>query len=85
MDVKKIFITVTLAALAGMVMGGIFGVVAAKLTPDFFRHIIPWQDVEPVGFATFAGATIGVILGGGLGCFAIIIQIFLARKKKSDS
>src|ERR1041385_1512096 len=70
MTIKKTFITVTVAALAGLAMGGLFGFGAGKITPDFFRHIIPWQDVEPVGFATFSGATAGVLLGGGLGCFA---------------
>jgi len=82
MTTKQIFITVTVAALAGMVMGGVFGLVAGKITPDFFRHIMPWQDVEPAGFAAFCGATAGVLLGGGLGCFGIIIQFILVWKKK---
>lgn len=81
---KKIFLTVTVSSLVGMVMGGLFGLVAAKLTPDFFRHIVPWSDVEPVGFATFAGAVAGVLLGGALGCFGIVVQIISERKKKSD-
>ena len=79
---KHIFIVVTGCALAGMLLGGSFGFAAGKITPDFFRHIIPWQDVEPVGVATFFGATSGVLLGGGLGCFAIIVQgIFLWRRR----
>ena len=82
MPVKKTFITVTASALVGLVMGGVFGFAVGKITPDFFRHIIPWQDVEPVGFATFAGATAGVLLGGGLGCFAIVIQFVLEFKRK---
>ena len=82
MTVKKTFITVTAAALVGLVMGGVFGFAVGKITPDFFRHIIPWQDVEPVGFATFGGATTGVLLGGGLGCFAVIIQFILELRKK---
>jgi hypothetical protein len=82
MTIKKTFITVTIAALAGMVMGGGFGFVAGKIAPDFFRHVIPWQDVEPVGFATFGGATIGVLLGGGLGCFGVIIQFILELRRK---
>ena len=80
--IRKTFITVTVAALAGLVMGGVFGFAAGKITPDFFRHIIPWQDVEPVGFATFAGATAGVLLGGGLGCFGVIIQLILEWRKR---
>jgi len=82
---KKIFLTVTITALVGMVLGGLFGFASGKITPDFFRHIIPWQDVEPVGVATFFGATAGVILGGGLGSFGIIIQTILELKKKRDA
>jgi hypothetical protein len=83
MTIQRTFITVTAAALAGLVMGGLFGFGAGKITPDFFRHIIPWQDVEPVGFATFAGATVGVVLGGGLGCFGIILQFIFESRRKS--
>ena len=73
---------VTCCALAGMALGGLFGFAAGKITPDFFRHIIPWQDVEPVGMATFFGATAGVLLGGGLGCFGILIQFILQWRKR---
>ena len=75
MSIKKTFLIVTLGALAGLAMGGSFGLVAGIITPDFFRHVIPWQDVAPLGFATFCGATIGVLLGGGLGCLAVILQL----------
>jgi hypothetical protein len=79
---KHIFLIVTGCALAGMILGSLFGFAAGKITPDFFRHVIPWQDVEPVGVATFFGATAGVLLGGGLGCFGIIIQFFLQWRKR---
>ena len=82
MTIRKTFITVTVAALAGMVMGGVFGFAAGKMTPDFFRHIIPWQDVEPVGFATFSGAMVGVLLGGGLGCFGVLLQFIIEWRRK---
>lgn len=82
---KNVFITVTVASLIGMVMGGMFGFAAGKVTPDFFRHVIPWQDVEPVGMATFVGATAGVILGGGLGCFGILVQTILEWRRKRDA
>ncbi|HEX3797292.1 MAG TPA: hypothetical protein VH413_01220 [Verrucomicrobiae bacterium] len=79
---KQIFFVVTGCALAGMVMGGLFGVAAGKLAPEFFRHIIIWQDVEPVGFAAFCGATIGILLGGGLGCFGVVLQTIAQWRKK---
>lgn len=82
MTTRNIFVTVSLAALSGLVMGALFGLGAGKLTPDFFRHIILWQDIEPVGFATFCGATIGVLLGGALGCFAVLIQFILEWRRK---
>ena len=81
---KYVFLVVTGCALAGMVMGGLFGCASGKVTPDFFKHFMPWQDVEPVGIATFFGATVGVILGGGLGCFAITIQGVLKWKNRSN-
>ena len=82
MTINKIITTVTGIAFSGMFMGGVFGFIAGKITPDFFHHVIPWQDVEPVGFATFGGATVGVLLGGGLGCFAVIIQLILELRRK---
>lgn len=82
MNWKHTFFVVTGCALAGMVMGGLFGGVSGRIASDFFRHLIPWQDVEPVGFAAFLGATTGVILGGGLGCFAILLQFALLWKKR---
>lgn len=63
-------------------MGGAFGWAAGKITPDFFGHLIPWRDVEPVGFAMFLGATVGVVLGGGLGCFGIVVQGLLQWRKQ---
>jgi NhaP-type Na+/H+ or K+/H+ antiporter len=71
---KSIFSVVTIAAVLGRVMGGLFGLAAGRLAPEFFRHLIPWQDVEPGGMATLLGATAGVLLGGALGCFGVIVQ-----------
>ncbi len=79
---KKIFAAVTIAALGGMIMGGLFGLAAGRLAPDFFRHLIPWQDVEPAGFAVLLGATAGVLLGGALGCFGVIVQGLLQWKAR---
>jgi len=79
------FLVVTGCAIAGMVMGGLFGFASGNLTPDFFRHLIPWQDVEPVGLAIFFGATAGVVLGGGLGCFGIVIEFVLQWRRRGPA
>lgn len=85
MSWKQVFCVVTGCALAGMLLGGAFGWLSGRITPDFFRHLIPWKDVEPVGLAIFLGATAGVLLGGGLGCFAIIVQSLLLVRRRSDA
>ena len=82
MTIRSTFITVTAAALVGLVMGGVFGFAAGKLTPEFFFSLLPWQVVYPVWFATFGGATVGVLLGGGLGCFGVLLQFILEWRKK---
>ncbi len=89
MTIKATLLIITGSALAGMFMGGLFGLASGSMTPDFFRHIIPWQDVQPVGFATFLGATVGVVLGGGMGCFAVMVDaiktwIKAAKSPKSE-
>jgi hypothetical protein len=82
---KGIFGAVTIAALVGMLMGGLFGLAAGKLAPDFFHRLIPWQDVEPVGMATLLGATAGVLLGGALGCFGVVVQTAMQWKSRGGS
>jgi hypothetical protein len=81
MSISTILKTIIGSALAGMVMGGLFGFASGSMTPDFFGHLIPWQDVKPIGFATFLGATVGVVLGGGMGCFAILVHVALHWRK----
>jgi membrane protein YqaA with SNARE-associated domain len=81
---KQIFAAVTGSALAGMVLGGLFGYFSGKLTPDFFARLIPWRDVEPIGLATFFGATVGIVLGGALGCFGIIIQTIVQMRREKE-
>ena len=78
----KTFGAVASGSLAGMVMGGTFGYGSGRIPPDFFQHLIPWQDVEPVGFATFLGATVGVVLGGGLATFGVLLQVVLTWRKR---
>ena len=80
MNATKVFLLVTSSSMAGLVLGGLFGCAAGLLTPDLFRDIIPWRNVEPIGVATFFGAVAGVLLGGGLGVFAVVVQLFSAFK-----
>lgn len=79
---KSVFLIVTGCAMAGMVMGGLFGFASGIITPKFFSHIIPWSDVEPVGVATFFGATAGILLGGALGCFGLLVQIIMECRRR---
>ena len=72
----RVFLIVTSGALAGMVLGGTFGFASGSIAPTFFRHVIPWVDVEPRGVATILGAVAGVLLGGGLAIFGLVIQAF---------
>lgn len=67
--------------MAGMVLGGLFGFGSGSIAPSFFAHLIPWNDVEPRGIATVFGGIAGVLLGGGLATFGILVQIWMERKK----
>ena len=81
----RIFTIVSAGALAGMVMGGLFGFAAGSMAPTFFGHLIPWTDVEPRGIATVGGGTVGVLLGGGLAVFALLSQLALTRRSRPPS
>lgn len=83
----RIFALVTVGALIGMGMGGLFGFAAGTLTPTFFARFIPWNDVEPIGFACVLGATGGLLLGGGLAVFSLLLQLALrlAARAKGDT
>lgn len=85
MSIVNLLVVITGSALAGMLMGGLFGFASGSMTPDFFGHLIPWQEVKPTGFATFLGATVGVVLGGGMGCFAVLIRVVLLWRGKHNS
>lgn len=84
LDISKVFLLVTAASLIGMVMAGLFGFSAAQIAPGLFATLFPWVELEPVGTATVLGAIVGVLLGGGLGVFAVIVQLlsdWLATRK----
>jgi len=66
-------------ALVGMLLGGLFGWGAGVLTPSFFARIQPWSQVEPQGFAVVLGAFSGVLCGGALGVFALILELVALR------
>ena len=69
-----VFAMVTGCALTDMVLGGLFGFGAGHLAPELFSTVIPWKQIEPVGTATVLAAAVGVILGGALGTFAVLLQ-----------
>jgi hypothetical protein len=71
---RGVFLAVTGAALLGMVLGGLFGLAAGALAPKLFAQMMIWPELEPLGTATVLGAIAGVLLGGGLGVFAIAVQ-----------
>lgn len=77
----RVIATVTGVALFGMLLGGAFGWGAGTIAPSFFMSIVPWKDIEPVGFATVLGAFGGVLSGGALGVFAVIMQAVSARRE----
>lgn len=75
MTVTRVFLIVTAGALAGMVLGGLFGAGAAALAPGLFRALLPWVELEPTGSATVLGSIAGVLLGGALVAFGLVIQM----------
>lgn len=72
---------VTGVALFGMVLGAAFGWGAATIAPSFFRNIAAGEEIEPVGFATVLGAFGGVICGGALGAFALLLESGATRRR----
>jgi hypothetical protein len=86
LSTSRIFALITQGALGGLAMGTLFGLCAGKLTPSFFAHVIPWNDVEPIGFACVLGAFGGLFLGGGLAIFSLLLHLALklvAREKET--
>ena len=78
----RVFLIVSAGALAGMMMGGLFGFASGSIAPALFTHIIPWIDTEPRGVATVLGAIAGVVLGGGLAIFAVLVQAVMKGRRR---
>ena len=62
-------------ALAGTLMGGLFGYCSGRIVPNLYQRLIPWKRLEPIVAATFLGAFGGVLAGGGFGAVRIIAQL----------
>ncbi|MFN5533699.1 MAG: hypothetical protein ACK5F7_24365, partial [Planctomycetaceae bacterium] len=52
----RVFVQVTLASLAGMLLGGLFAGGAAARAPGVFAIFFPWDILEPTGVAVVLGA-----------------------------
>ena len=78
----RAYLVVTAGALIGMLLGGSFGLGAGLIAPGLFAHLIPWTDVEPLGAAIVCGAAAGVLLGGGLAVFALIVQTVTHARRR---
>jgi hypothetical protein len=80
----RTFLIVTGCSIVGMLMGGLFGWAGASIAPEFFRSLLgPWQQsADPLGTAVFLGATAGIVLGGALGCFGLLIQFALECRRR---
>ena len=76
-----IWIVLAMAAV-GLGLGGTFGYAAGRIAPSFFKNLMAFpgspNELEPVGTAAFLGATAGVVLGGGLGAFAVLMNVVSA-------
>ena len=81
----NVFGLVTLGALVGMLLGAGFGYLAGVIGPDLFANLFPWKDFEPVGVAVVLGAFGGVLCGGGLATFAIVVQLLANRQAHACS
>ena len=84
LNIISVFFTVTIGALVGMVLGGAFGYAAGLIGPDIFANLLPWEKFEPVGVATVMGAFGGVLCGGSLAAFAVLVQFVVSLRARRD-
>ena len=87
--IETVVWTVITMAGVGLVLGAVFGYAAGSIAPSFFKHVMAYPgnpiEVEPLGTATLMGATAGVLLGGALGAFAVLMNIasqWIAMRRK---
>lgn len=73
---------VTAVALFGMLLGAAFGWAAGSVAPFFFKMLVPSNDADPVGTAVVLGAFGGVVCGGGLGAFALVLSVFATSRRR---
>ena len=75
-SILRTIATVTGTSLMGMTLGGLFGYVAGKVSPQLFEIPLATNEkVDPIATATIVGAAGGVFCGGALGAFAIAVQM----------
>jgi len=75
---------VAISALAGMVLGGLFGLASGRIAPGFFAELRPVGSVEPTGFATVLGAFGGTLCGGALGAFGLVLELVAGWRISAD-
>jgi hypothetical protein len=71
----RVFCLVTVGALVGLAMGGVFGAAAGRVAPGLFASLMPFGPgvQNPVGAAIVIGAFGGVCCGGALSVFAMML------------
>jgi len=72
----RILLIVIACAMVGMLLGGAFGFAAGSFAPELFENMGNrlLMDGGAAKRGMVIGASGGVFLGGGLGCFVLALQ-----------
>ena len=72
-------------ALLGLLLGGVFGYAAGRRGPGWCETCWAYDPVDPVGMAMVMGGFGGVMCGGALGGFAVIVEnvVVLVRDRRA--